>query len=167
MERNKNVVSWDSQTAITKPDEQGVDDVDEEDSADEQKMEKSSIFCVENTIFSETPNPIFFSKKMISHLLTSTSSLDSFCLCHTTRVNVTLTCSCFIVTSSVIVAVSVFLSRVSDSNMASVWSFLPCSNQVQKSCIPDRMSRPAEFSKTCSGPPGEGIGTKKGENFFS
>jgi hypothetical protein len=40
MERNKNVVAWDSQTAITEPDrytdEQGVDDVDEEDSADEQ-----------------------------------------------------------------------------------------------------------------------------------
>jgi hypothetical protein len=39
MERNKNVVSWDSQiaiTVITEPDEQGVDDVDEEDSADEQ-----------------------------------------------------------------------------------------------------------------------------------
>ena len=40
MERNKNVVSWDSQTAITEPhrytDEQGVDDVDEEDSTDEQ-----------------------------------------------------------------------------------------------------------------------------------
>ena len=43
MQRNKNVVSWDSQTVITEPDrytdEQGVDDVDdvdEEDSADEQ-----------------------------------------------------------------------------------------------------------------------------------
>ena len=43
MERNKNVVDWDSQTAITEPDrytdEQGVDDVDdvdEEDSADEK-----------------------------------------------------------------------------------------------------------------------------------
>jgi hypothetical protein len=40
MERNKNVVSWDSQTTITEPDrytdEQGVDDVDEEDSEDEQ-----------------------------------------------------------------------------------------------------------------------------------
>ena len=40
MQRNKNVVAWDSQTAITEPDrytdEQGVDDVDEEDSADEQ-----------------------------------------------------------------------------------------------------------------------------------
>ncbi len=40
MERNKNVVAWDSQTVITEPDrytdEQGVDDVDEEDSADEQ-----------------------------------------------------------------------------------------------------------------------------------
>ena len=36
MERNKDVVAWDSQTAITEPDEQGVDDVDEEDSADEQ-----------------------------------------------------------------------------------------------------------------------------------
>ena len=40
MERNKNVVTWDSQTAITEPDrytdEQGVDDVDEEDSVDEQ-----------------------------------------------------------------------------------------------------------------------------------
>ena len=40
MERNKNVVSWDSQTAITEPDrytdEQGADDVDEEDSADEK-----------------------------------------------------------------------------------------------------------------------------------
>ncbi len=36
MERNKNVVAWDSQTAITEPDEQGVDDVDEEDSADEK-----------------------------------------------------------------------------------------------------------------------------------
>jgi hypothetical protein len=36
MVRNKNVVVWDSQTTITEPDEQGVDDVDEEDSADEQ-----------------------------------------------------------------------------------------------------------------------------------
>ena len=40
MQRNKNVVTWDSQTAITEPDrytdEQGVDDLDEEDSADEQ-----------------------------------------------------------------------------------------------------------------------------------
>ena len=40
MERNKNVVEWDSQTAITEPDrytdEQGADDVDEEDSADEK-----------------------------------------------------------------------------------------------------------------------------------
>jgi hypothetical protein len=36
MERNKDVVAWDSQTAITEPDEQGVDDVDEVDSADEQ-----------------------------------------------------------------------------------------------------------------------------------
>ena len=40
MERNKNVVAWDSQTAITEPawytDEQGTDDVDEEDSPDEQ-----------------------------------------------------------------------------------------------------------------------------------
>jgi hypothetical protein len=40
MQRNKNVVAWDSQTAITEPDRytdvQGVDDVDEEDSADEQ-----------------------------------------------------------------------------------------------------------------------------------
>ena len=43
MERNKEVVDWDSQTVITEPDrytdEQGVDDVDdvdEEDSADEQ-----------------------------------------------------------------------------------------------------------------------------------
>ena len=40
MERNKNVVGWDSQTAITEPDrstdEQGGDDVDEEDSADEK-----------------------------------------------------------------------------------------------------------------------------------
>ena len=40
MERNKNVVAWDSQTAITEPDrytdEQGADDVDEEDSADEK-----------------------------------------------------------------------------------------------------------------------------------
>ena len=40
MERNKNVVTWDSQTAITEPDrytdEQGADDVDEEDSADEK-----------------------------------------------------------------------------------------------------------------------------------
>ena len=40
MERNKNVVDWDSQTAITEPDqytdEQGVDDVDEEDSTDEK-----------------------------------------------------------------------------------------------------------------------------------
>jgi hypothetical protein len=39
MEKNKNVVSWDSQTVITEPDrhtdEQGVDDVDEEHSADE------------------------------------------------------------------------------------------------------------------------------------
>jgi hypothetical protein len=32
MERNKDVVVWDSQTVITEPDEQGVDDVDEEDS---------------------------------------------------------------------------------------------------------------------------------------
>jgi hypothetical protein len=30
------VVAWDSQIVITEPDEQGVDDVDEEDSADEQ-----------------------------------------------------------------------------------------------------------------------------------
>jgi hypothetical protein len=44
MERNKDVVVWDSQTSITEPDEQGVDDVDEEDSADEQWMEQSSIF---------------------------------------------------------------------------------------------------------------------------
>jgi hypothetical protein len=29
------VVVWDSQTVLTEPDEQGVDDVDEEDSADE------------------------------------------------------------------------------------------------------------------------------------
>ena len=40
MERNKNVVVWDSQTAITEPDrytdEQGADDVEEEDSADEK-----------------------------------------------------------------------------------------------------------------------------------
>jgi hypothetical protein len=36
MERNKNVVVWDSQTVITEPDEQGVDDVDEEDSVDDQ-----------------------------------------------------------------------------------------------------------------------------------
>ena len=36
MERNKNVVVWDSQTAITQPDEQSVVDVDEEDSTDEQ-----------------------------------------------------------------------------------------------------------------------------------
>ena len=40
MQRNKNVVAWDSQTAITEPDrytdEQGVDDVDEEDSVDEE-----------------------------------------------------------------------------------------------------------------------------------
>ena len=40
MERNKNVVTWDSQTVITEPDrytdEQGADDVDEEDSADEK-----------------------------------------------------------------------------------------------------------------------------------
>jgi hypothetical protein len=36
MERNKNVVVWDSQTVITEPDEQGVDDVDEEDSTDDQ-----------------------------------------------------------------------------------------------------------------------------------
>jgi hypothetical protein len=36
MERNKDVVTWDSQSVITEPDEQGVDDVDEEDSADEQ-----------------------------------------------------------------------------------------------------------------------------------
>ena len=40
MERNKNVVVWVSQTAITEldryTDEQGVDDVDEEDSADER-----------------------------------------------------------------------------------------------------------------------------------
>jgi hypothetical protein len=36
MERNKDVVVWESQIAITEPDEQGVDDVDEEDSTDEQ-----------------------------------------------------------------------------------------------------------------------------------
>ena len=40
MERNKNVVVWDSQTEITEPDrytnEQGVDDEDEEDSTDEK-----------------------------------------------------------------------------------------------------------------------------------
>ncbi len=36
MERNKDVVAWDNQTAITESDEQGVDDVDEEDSVDEQ-----------------------------------------------------------------------------------------------------------------------------------
>ena len=36
MERNKDVVVWDSPTTITEPDEQGVDDVDEEDSTDEQ-----------------------------------------------------------------------------------------------------------------------------------
>ena len=40
MERNKNLVVWDSQTAITEPDrytdEQGADDVDEEDSTDEK-----------------------------------------------------------------------------------------------------------------------------------
>ena len=40
MERNKNVVAWDSQTAITEPDrytdEQGADDVDEKASADEK-----------------------------------------------------------------------------------------------------------------------------------
>jgi hypothetical protein len=30
------VVTWDSQTAITQPDEEGVDDVDEEDSTDPQ-----------------------------------------------------------------------------------------------------------------------------------
>ena len=39
MERNKNVVAWDSQTAITEPDwytdEKGADDVDEEYMADE------------------------------------------------------------------------------------------------------------------------------------
>jgi hypothetical protein len=35
LERNKDVVVWNSQTAITEPDEQGVDDVDEEDSVDE------------------------------------------------------------------------------------------------------------------------------------
>jgi hypothetical protein len=58
MERNKNVVSWDSQIAISQLDEQGVDDVDEEDSADEQKVEKSSIFCVEITIFLSQP-PFF------------------------------------------------------------------------------------------------------------
>jgi hypothetical protein len=29
-------VAWDSPTTITEPDEQGVDDVDEEDSTDEQ-----------------------------------------------------------------------------------------------------------------------------------
>ena len=54
-ERNKNVVVWDSQTAITEPDrytdEQGADDVDEEDSADEKQMQKSTIFCVESAIF--------------------------------------------------------------------------------------------------------------------
>jgi hypothetical protein len=32
-------------------DEQGVDDVDEEDSPDEQLVEKSTIFCLENVIF--------------------------------------------------------------------------------------------------------------------
>ena len=40
MERNKNVVTWDSQSVITEPDrytdEQGADDVDEYDSADEK-----------------------------------------------------------------------------------------------------------------------------------
>jgi hypothetical protein len=40
MERNKNVVAWDSQTTITEPDwytnKQGADDVDEEDSVDEK-----------------------------------------------------------------------------------------------------------------------------------
>ena len=36
MERNKDVVDWDSQTTITEPEEQGVDDVDEKDSADEE-----------------------------------------------------------------------------------------------------------------------------------
>ena len=40
MERNKNLVAWDSQTEITEPDrytdEQGGDDVDEEDSTDEK-----------------------------------------------------------------------------------------------------------------------------------
>ena len=65
MQRNKNVVVWDSQTAITEPDrytdEQGVDDVDEEDSADEQQMEKSTIFCVESAIFKS--KKIFFSQK--------------------------------------------------------------------------------------------------------
>jgi hypothetical protein len=61
MERNKNVVTWDSQTAIT---EQGVDDVDEQDSADEQKMEKSSIFwCRKRHFLSQSP---FYFKKMIS-----------------------------------------------------------------------------------------------------
>ncbi len=34
MERNKNVVAWDRQTVITEPDEEGVDDVDEDDSVD-------------------------------------------------------------------------------------------------------------------------------------
>ena len=61
MERNKDVVAWDSQTTITEPDEQGVDDVDEEDSTDEQYMEQSSIFWLENVIF--WVNPQFFFKK--------------------------------------------------------------------------------------------------------
>jgi hypothetical protein len=37
-------------------DEQGVDDVDEEDSADEQLMEKSSIFGVESATFESKKN---------------------------------------------------------------------------------------------------------------
>ena len=40
IQRNKNVVPWDSQTTILEPDryteEHGVDDVDEEDSSDEE-----------------------------------------------------------------------------------------------------------------------------------
>ncbi len=39
-------------------DEQGVNDVDEEDSADEQLMEKSSIFGVENATFESKKNYI-------------------------------------------------------------------------------------------------------------
>jgi hypothetical protein len=55
MERNKNVVVWDSQTVITEADrhtdEQGVDDVDEKDSTDDEYIEENTIFCVENVIF--------------------------------------------------------------------------------------------------------------------
>ncbi len=58
MKRNKNVVTWDSQTTITQPDEQSVDDLDEEYSADEQQMEKAPFFVQKKTFFES--NPIFF-----------------------------------------------------------------------------------------------------------